>query len=157
MADDPIQIPHGFTLMDKEKSLWYGKYSWKASWLLIIIGILTIVVYGLGIFILAYVALKVHSTEYFITDKRIYIAEGVISRRVIELKTEWLIRTSMIQDISGRLLDFGTIVLVTPEEYKGKVPIIGVENPQQLLQTIETIKVDKTKNMPKFQVYTGPG
>lgn len=149
-----ISLPRGLTLMSNEKPLWYGRLSWAAEWKLILIGILTIWFAFVGLIFIIYAALEVYSTEYFVSNKRIYLSHGVVARQIMEIKNEWLIRTSMTQDVPGRLLDYGTVIINTPKQYFGEVVMPGVSDPQHMLEIVESIK--GSESMPKLQIYSGP-
>ena len=97
--------------MTFEVPYWYGKFSWNANWLLLLLGVLTIWLYGLGVlfFIAAY--LRVLKTEYFITSKRIYVKYGLIGRRVFEIRNEWIAGTMVRQGFFGRIFNYGDIVI----------------------------------------------
>ncbi|MEM3958675.1 MAG: PH domain-containing protein, partial [Thermoproteota archaeon] len=84
------KIPSGFTLVEGERPYYYARLSWKANWLLILLGILTIWVFGFGLIFFIIAFLRVKATEYFITSHRMYTKYGLIGRRVFEIKNEWI-------------------------------------------------------------------
>ena len=134
-----IKIPSGFTLVKGEIPYWYGKLSWKANWLLILLGLLTIWIYGLGIifFIIAY--LRRLATEYFVTSNRIYVKYGIISRKTFEIKNEWITGTMLKQGFFGRLFNYGDVIISTPGQYAGSVIMIGVSDPMHIRTFIEEV------------------
>lgn len=134
-----MQIPSGFTLMKDERPYWYGRLSWKANWLLILLGLLTIWLFGLGIifFILAF--LRVKSSEYFVTSHRIYVKYGLISRRVFEIKNEWITNTMVRQGFIQRILNFGDIIISTPGQYAGSVLMKNVSDPMHIRTIVEDV------------------
>jgi len=144
---DRVKIPSDFTLLADEVPYWYGKFSWKANWLLLLLGVLTIWLYGLGVlfFIAAY--LRVLKTEYFITSKRIYVKYGLIGRRVFEIKNEWITGIIVRQGLFGRILNYGDVVISTPGQYAGSVVMHGVSDPMN----IRTITEDVLR---KFRIRT---
>jgi hypothetical protein len=73
----------------KERPVWRGR-SWKSQWFLILLGALTLIFFGLGLLFLLIAYLRVISTEYFVTNRRVYVKYGVIGRAVFELKNEWI-------------------------------------------------------------------
>jgi len=134
-----IQVPADFNLTEGEVPYWYGKMSWKANWALILLGILTIWIFGLGIIFFLIAALRVYATEYFITNRRVYVKYGIISRRVLEIKVEWITGTIVNQGFMGRLLNYGSVVISTPGQYAGSVAMIGVSDPMHIRSIIEDI------------------
>ena len=131
-----IKIPAGFSLIEGERPIWYGRMSWKANWFLILPGLLLLAV-GIGVILLIIAALRVISTEYFITNKRTYIKYGIISRYTFDLKNEWITNYTVYQGFIGRLLGFGDILVSTPGYYTGTVMMKGVSNPMHLKVILE--------------------
>jgi uncharacterized membrane protein YdbT with pleckstrin-like domain len=55
------------------------------------------------------VLLYVFSTEYFVSNKRIFIKRGILGRASHDLKIEWITGTVVHQGLLGRALNFGDI------------------------------------------------
>jgi len=132
-------IPSGFTLMEGERPYWYGRLSWKANWLLILLGLLTIIFFGLGIIFFIIAFLRVKSTEYFITSHRMYTKYGLIGRRVFEIKNEWITSDIVRQGFVSRILNYGDLVFSTPGQYAGSVAMIGVSDPMHVRTIVEDV------------------
>ena len=133
------RIPSGFTLMPNEIPYWYGKMSWKANWLLILLGIATIWIFGLGIIFLLIAFLRVVGSEYFVTSHRIYVKYGIIGRSVFEIRNEWITGVMVHQGFMGRLLNYGDLIISTPGQYAGSVVIVGVSDPMHFRTIVEDI------------------
>ena len=133
-----VNIPSGFTLMEGERPYWYGRLSWKANWLLILLGLLTII-FGLGIIFFIIAFLRVKSTEYFITSHRMYTKYGLIGRRVFEIKNEWITSVIVRQGFVSRILNYGDLVFSTPGQYAGSVAMIGVSDPMHVRTIVEDV------------------
>ncbi len=60
MSGVGLKLPSDFTLVEGEVLYWYGRLSWRANWLLILLGVVTIWIFGLGLlfFLLAYLRIK---------------------------------------------------------------------------------------------------
>ena len=52
------------------------------------------------------------TSEFAVTNKRVMIKEGFIRRRTLEMQLEKLETLGINQSVPGRLLNFGTIVVV---------------------------------------------
>ncbi|HOV31998.1 MAG TPA: PH domain-containing protein [Candidatus Hydrogenedens sp.] len=52
------------------------------------------------------------TSEFAITNKRVIIKEGLISRRTLEMNLNKIESVNVIQSVLGRLLNYGTIVIV---------------------------------------------
>lgn len=65
---------------------------------------------GVAMFVIAWV--RQWSSEFAVTNKRVIIKVGFISRRTIEINMSKVESVEIIQDIFGRLLNYGTIVVI---------------------------------------------
>ena len=79
-----------------------------AGW--IILGLLTaIVIVGLGI--LAWVWIKVRSTEIAITNKRLIAKFGFIQRSTVEINLAKVESVQVDQSLAGRIFNYGTVIV----------------------------------------------
>ncbi|PUA31689.1 MAG: hypothetical protein B7O98_08855 [Zestosphaera tikiterensis] len=136
---DKLKIPSGFVLVEGEIPYWYGRMSWKANWVLLLLGVLTIFLFGLGIIFFIIAVLRVYASEYFMSNKRIYVKYGIIARHVFEIKNEWITGTAISQGLMGRILNYGNVIISTPGQYAGSVIMIGVSDPMNIRTKIEEL------------------
>jgi len=147
-----VKVPSGFSLMEGERPYWYGRRSPKSligsiivGILLLLIGIpLTLIGIGVvliivGLILLIRVPLAVISSEYFITSHRMYVKYGIVSRRVFEIKNEWITGVIVRQGFLGRLLNYGDVLYSTPGQYAGSVLMTGVSDPMNIKTIVEDI------------------
>lgn len=90
------------------------------------LGILLLVV-GVGLIFLGYAYVKYKTTELAITNRRVIVKFGFISRRTVELNINKVETVQVDQSMLGRLFDFGTLVISgagTAQE-----PIAGIAKP----------------------------
>jgi len=80
---------------------------------------------------------RVYGSEYFMTNKRIYVKYGIISRRVMEIKAEWITGTALAQGFIGRILNYGNVIISTPGQYAGSVVMVGVSDPMNIRTKVE--------------------
>jgi uncharacterized membrane protein YdbT with pleckstrin-like domain len=138
------KLPAGLILEEGETILWHGRMTWKANWLVIVIGILTIpILIGFILFLLVY--LRILSTEYLITTNRVYVKYGLISRKVRDVRIEWITSATVAQGLMGRILNFGDLLFVTPGEYLGSVEMIGIHDPLRVKAIAEDAVRKKKK------------
>jgi uncharacterized membrane protein YdbT with pleckstrin-like domain len=132
-----VKVPAGFSLLEGERPVWRGRRSWKSQWFLILLGALTLIFFGLGLlfFLIAY--LRVISTEYFVTNRRVYVKYGVIGRAVFELKNEWITSIVVTQGFIQRLLNYGNIIISTPGYYTGTTMMKDVPDPMHVRTMLE--------------------
>ena len=91
------------------------------------LGILLLIVFGLGLIFLGYAYVKYKTTELAITNRRVIVKFGFISRRTVELNINKVETVQVDQSVLGRLFDFGTLVISgagTAQE-----PIAGIAEP----------------------------
>lgn len=93
-----------------EQVVYEAKVSWASQWLLILLGVGTILM-GIGIVFLLVAVVNVLTTELVITNKRVIAKFGLISRKTVELKNSKVESVQVDQSIMGRLLNFGSIVV----------------------------------------------
>lgn len=97
-------------LASDEQVVYEAKVSWASQWLLILLGLGTIMM-GIGIVFLVVAVINVLTTELVITNKRVIAKFGLISRKTVELKNSKVESVQVDQSIMGRLLNFGSIVV----------------------------------------------
>lgn len=131
------KIPAGFSLLEGEKPVWGGRMSWKSQWLLLLLGVLTIWVIGFGIVFFLLAWRRVVSTEYFATNRRVYVKYGLINRTTFDLKNEWVTSYVVKQGYIGRILGFGDLVISTPGYYTGISIMRGVSDPMHVKTILE--------------------
>jgi hypothetical protein len=157
-----IKIPAGFSLIEGEKPVWHGRMSWKANWPLILFSMFwwataifilvtlpfrslpasfldSIYIFGLGPGLLSLVLawLNVISSEYFITNRRVYVKYGIISRKTWDLKWEWITNYFVQQGLIARILNYGDIVISTPGVGAGAAKMMGVSDPMHIKTILE--------------------
>jgi uncharacterized membrane protein YdbT with pleckstrin-like domain len=132
-----VKVPAGFSLLEGERPVWRGRRSWKSQWFLILLGALTLVFFGLGLLFLLVAYLRVISTEYFVTNRRVYVKYGVVGRTVFELKNEWITSVVVTQGLVQRLLNYGNIIISTPGYYTGTTVMKDVSDPMHVRTVLE--------------------
>jgi len=146
-----VKIPAGFSLLEGERPVWRGRISWKAQWWLLLLGVLTIWLFGLGIIFFIIATIRVYSSEYFVTNKRVYVKYGLIAREIFDLKNEWITNYIVKQGVIGRILSFGDIVISTPGHYAGTAVMRGVSDPTHIKTLLEETlrRAEKAKEVEK--------
>jgi uncharacterized membrane protein YdbT with pleckstrin-like domain len=56
-------------------------------------------------------AIRIQTSEFAVTNKRVLIKTGLLSRRSIELNINKVESLQVEQDLGGRILDYGTLVV----------------------------------------------
>lgn len=86
-------------------------YEGKLHWAIFLPGIILLPVI-IGAFLLIGAAIQQATTEMAITNKRVLIKTGLISRRTLELNLAKIETIGIDQGIFGRMLNFGTVTVV---------------------------------------------
>ncbi|MGA2122115.1 MAG: PH domain-containing protein [Methanoregula sp.] len=140
-----IRIPTEITLTEGEVPFWFGQMSWAANWVLLLLGLIFLIFF-IGIFFFVGAWINVATSEYFISNKRIFVKYGLISRVMNDIKMEWVTNTSLAQDFFGRILNFGNVLIATPGTATGTEMMMGVANPMMVKGMIEERLVKFKKN-----------
>ena len=144
-----VQIPKDITLTEDEVPIWFGKITWTANFLLLLVGLIFLFTIFLSFITIACVIiayLNVKTSEYFVSNKRIYSKHGFLSQRSNEVKIEWVTNVYFQQGIVGRTLNFGNIGISTPGERGGAVEFNGIADPLKVKVIIEETLAKYKKN-----------
>ena len=98
------------SLADTEEVVYWGEFHWlwhaRAWAALIIFGVLII-----GIIYWAYEMLRLNTTEFAITNRRIVIKRGILSAHVDQLSLSSIEGADLDQGIIGRIFGFGSLAI----------------------------------------------
>ena len=113
------------TLGKDEKIIVEGRVSGWALVPSIIIGIITIPLFGLGIIIILGAVFTYISTELAVTNKRVVIKTGFIKRSTIELNLSKGESIQVHQGLFGRILNYGSLVVSGAGNPQAPIPNIA--------------------------------
>lgn len=130
------------SLTQDEIPVWYGQMSWICWWFWILIAIFFLVTRNaflifLAVVILVVIWINVTTAEYFISNKRIYIKRGFISRAINDIKIEWVTNIFVRQGIFGRIFNYGNVGISSPGEVAGAVGFVNISEPMKVKAIIE--------------------
>ena len=106
------------------------------------------------------VALYVINSEYFVSNRRVFVKYGIVGRTSNDLKIEWISGTIVHQGLFGRMLNFGDL------EFTGagvsKVRLHGVSDvlmvkgivEDTIQSNIARVQVPAPRNVPASPLYT---
>jgi len=158
------RIPGQLGVQGEERQVWYGRQSYVSyvgsiifGFVLLVLGFLVTAslsippgisrLWFFGFFILfalvdwALVALNVGSSEYSVSNKRVFIRRGILGRASHDLQIEWMTGTVVSQNLFGRMLNFGDIMF-TGAGTSGNVTMNGVFDVQNLKGVVEDVIQD---------------
>jgi uncharacterized membrane protein YdbT with pleckstrin-like domain len=152
-----VKFPRGLEPVQGEKPIWYGRMSAKcllgsliAFFIMLLLAVLLSDIPRIGpvialfliiidLIILMRALVRVLSTEYFISNYRVFVRYGTLRRRIYEIRNEWISNYTIRQSITDRLLNRGNLVISTPGHYKGYVEMKCVSNPIALKNLLENV------------------
>jgi uncharacterized membrane protein YdbT with pleckstrin-like domain len=109
-------------------------FAWVPMWLWIILAIPTI---GLTLLIALYEFLRLRFIEQGVTNKRVILKKGIISRKTEEMKLTSIETVEIHQGVWGRILGFGTVKVtgrgISDVVYK------GIDDPMAVKRQIESV------------------
>ncbi len=115
------------TLIKDEKVIYEGRLSAWSLMPLIILGFLSLAMFGLGLVFWLVAYLKYQTTELAFTNKRVIAKFGILSRRTIELNLIKVESLQVDQSLIGRLLNYGTLIISGAGNPQAPIP--GISSP----------------------------
>jgi len=109
-------------------------FAWMPMWLWIVLGIPT---FGLTWLIAIYEFLRLKYMEQGVTNKRVILKRGIISRKTEEMKLASIETVEIDQGVWGRLLGFGTVKVTG----RGISDVVyqGIADPMAAKRQIESV------------------
>jgi uncharacterized membrane protein YdbT with pleckstrin-like domain len=109
-------------------------FAWVPMWIWIILGLVT---FGITWLIAVYEFLRLKFLEQGVTNKRVILKKGIISRRTDEMKLRSIETVEINQGILGRIFGFGEIRITG----KGISDVVFrlIDDPMSVKRSIESI------------------
>ena len=114
-------------LIKDEKVIYTGNISLWSLAPLIVLGLATIWIFGLGLIFWVMAFIRYKTTELAFTNKRVIAKFGFISRQTIELNISKVESIQVNQGILGRIFNFGTLVISGAGNPQAPIP--GISDP----------------------------
>jgi membrane protein YdbS with pleckstrin-like domain len=103
----------------------------------IILGVV-LLIFIVGLLLLIGVYIKWKSTRYKLTNQRLFIRTGFISRSLEEIQLYRVKDVAFHQGIFDRILGIGSITVLSSDESAPRATLIGIEDPEQFKEEIRT-------------------
>ena len=78
------------------------------------------------------------SLRYRLTNHRLFLEEGILSRKISEIELMRVDDLSVTQNVIERLFDVGEVILVTSDASHPKLVIAGIRSPVEVKEQIRT-------------------
>lgn len=99
--------------------------------------ILTVFTLGIGIIAFIPLWLRCINTKLTITDEKVSLRTGVLSKRVSEVYHTDIRSINFIQDFAQRITGTGTIEIGTAGTSRTEIRVSGLSNPEKIKQVLE--------------------
>jgi membrane protein YdbS with pleckstrin-like domain len=120
----------GLVLIALPVLAWARDWTWWPGWL----GVVTIL---LGILLIVLPAVFTRTTRYRITNYRIDYERGVLSKQIDTLELWHVDDLSLHQSLADRMLNTGTITIVSNDSTTPKLALRALPNPRPLFDTLK--------------------
>ena len=114
-------------LVAGEKVVHQGQISLWSVWHLLALGLVLLPVFGIGLIFWGIAYIRIKSTEIAVTTKRLIVKHGFIRRSTIEININKVESIQVDQEMMGRMLNFGTLVISGTGT--SHAPIMGIAEP----------------------------
>jgi uncharacterized membrane protein YdbT with pleckstrin-like domain len=147
-----------------EEPLWKGSPSWRVLIGKVVMMVLTVILIPVAIFIdsktsgsgnitkigwyatalllliqlvgFLFSMLRLQSTIYTVSNQRILIQQGILSKSVSEIDLRSIDDTQFFQSFTDRLLGIGNVTLVSSDKALPTTMLRGIHNPRAVRETI---------------------
>jgi len=131
-------------LVDGERLIHLGRLSLWSVWHLLALGLLLLPVFGLGLIFWGIAYVRIKSTELAVTSKRLIVKHGFIRRSTIEINLNKVESIQVDQELLGRMLNFGTLVISGTGT--SHAPIAGIADPMAFRKAFIQVQ-DNTRSV----------
>lgn len=162
---------HGLPPLQPEQQVWLGAMSWKAmlsfGWLILFAIPLPLIIYAFsmrahfqphGLWALSLLSLlpvgaffvrglSLRTTTYRITNERISVLKGILSRESDDLQLMRVADVQFRQNLLGRLLNVGDLRVLSTDKTVPDLVIAGVESPAAFKEMLWNLVRERRRNM----------
>jgi len=114
-------------LIKDEQVVYVGNISLWSLAHLTVFGLLLLPAFGLGLVLWLVAYIRYKTTELAITNKRVIAKFGFISRHTVELNINKVEGIQVMQTITGRIFNYGSLIISGTGEQQAPIP--GISNP----------------------------
>jgi uncharacterized membrane protein YdbT with pleckstrin-like domain len=111
--------------------------AWRNYWFAILIGVISIPVFGFGLVILLWVVVQRYGNRFYIEKSKIESRSGIVSKELRSIRLENLRDVHMKQSVMQRLFSVGDIAFSSSGQSTQEVVFSGIENPQALKDSVD--------------------
>lgn len=123
-------------IANEEVEIFNIKPSLKDQWVMLLLGVVTIPLFGMGLLLILMIWLTVRSTSYRMTSERIFLKSGFISKKVQETELYRIKDVSFSQGIFQRIFGIGHVSIVSSDASTPVWTLKSIHGPEQVKETI---------------------
>lgn len=120
--------------------------AWRNYWFPILVGVISLPVFGLGLLILLWVVVQRFGNRFYIEKSKIESRAGILSKELRSIRLENLRDVHMKQSVMQRLFAVGDIAFSSSGQSTQEVVFTGIENPQALKDSIDDYLHQRTQS-----------
>ena len=94
----------------------------------------------IGLYFLGRALVRIYSTTYIITDRRIVVKTGVFSIRSVEIRIFDVRGVFVARSLWQRIIGVGTVSVGTAATVGTEINMVDVSNPQQVVAVINSLR-----------------
>ncbi len=132
---------HGAHTNEPEKTVWKGTPSHYYYLVAYLIGLLTLLVFGLGVIIIIWALLDRANRVYTVTNKRVMSRKGIIARSTHEVTMNDIRSIYLKQGIIERIFGLGTVQIGSAGTAAIEVQFSGITRAPKVKDIIARYKI----------------
>jgi membrane protein YdbS with pleckstrin-like domain len=136
-ADRPV--PEWLSLDDGETVEWVGRPAFVSVLSAVLFGIPFLLVFGLGLLIIAGSVLSVRNTDYVATNESLYVRSGVLSTNIESVGLDRVQNTEFRQSFLGTRFGYGTVEISTAGSEGSDVAFRNVESAREVRELLSRL------------------
>jgi uncharacterized membrane protein YdbT with pleckstrin-like domain len=114
-------------LTQDERVLHHAHVSLWSLWVPLLVGLVLLPAFGIGLIAWGYAYVMYKTTELAVTNKRVIVKQGFISRQTIEININKVESIQVDQTVMGRMLDYGSLLISGAGS--PQAPLNGISKP----------------------------
>jgi uncharacterized membrane protein YdbT with pleckstrin-like domain len=133
------ELPEWLSLEEGETVEWIGQPASISVLPAVVVGIPFILFLGLGLLIIAGAVLSVRNTDYVVTDRSLYVKQGVLSTNIESVGLDKIQNTEFRQSFLGKQFDYGSIDVSTAGSSGAEITFRAVEGARDVRELVNRL------------------
>ena len=130
-----MQMPPFFTLLQGEELVHTAQPSWWGQSGLVTLGVALLPLGGIGALLLAWAWWRLRSDRIWVTNLRLVWQQGLLDRRIVEVRLQRIDAIVVEQTFKERMLDYGAVEVAAGN--LGRIRVDAMATPMKLREAIQ--------------------